>query len=118
MRLNLLFVALFLLVSTAWLWGCGGTAKDSPHASPAVPGATLMVGGAAADEDSGLKELSEADRKAAEKQKTCPVSGEKLGSMGKPCKVKINGRTFFLCCEGCLPELKAHPDKYLKKLKD
>ena len=81
-----------------------------------MPGATPIVGGAAADETPGLKELDEADRKAAEKQKTCPVSGEKLGAMGKPYKVTIQGRTFFLCCDGCLAELKAHPDKYLKKL--
>jgi YHS domain-containing protein len=45
------------------------------------------------------------------------VSGEPLGSMGKPYKVTVKGRTFFLCCEGCEAELQAHPDKYLKKLK-
>ena len=123
MRLNPLFAGVILLLSMLSLSGCGGTAappaaKDSPKASPAVPGATPIVGGAAADENSGLKELDEADRKAAEKQKVCPVSGEKLGSMGKPYKVTVKGRTFFLCCDGCLSELNAHPDKYLKKLKD
>jgi YHS domain-containing protein len=125
MRLNPLFVALTVLVSTAWLSGCGGpaappagAAKNSPGAAPAVPGATPIVGGGAADVNAGLTELDEADRKAAEKQETCPVSGEKLGSMGKPYKVTVKGRTFFLCCDGCLPELNAHPDKYLKKLKD
>ena len=69
----------------------GRAAKDSPNAAPAVPGAAPIVGGAAADADAGLKELDEADRKAAEKQKTCPVSGEKLGSMGKPYKVTHEG---------------------------
>ncbi len=112
-----------LVLSFVQYIGCGGTppagaAKDSPNAAPAVPGAVPIVGGAAADADSGLKELDEADRKAAEKQKTCPVSGEKLGSMGKPYKVTRKGRTFFLCCDGCLAELDAHVDKYLKKLKD
>ena len=36
--------------------------------------------------------------------------------MGKPYKVIIKGRTFFLCCKGCEAELRAHLDKYLKKL--
>ena len=83
-----------------------------------MPGATPIVGGAAADETAGLKELDEADRKAAEKQKTCPVSGAKLGSMGKPYKVTVKDRTFFLCCKDCLEDLNANPDKYLKKLKE
>ena len=93
-------------------------AKDSSPASPAVPGATPIVGGAAADENAGLKELDEADRKAAEKQKTCPVSGAKLGAMGTPYKVTVKGRTSSFAARIVCPELDAHPDKYLKKLKD
>lgn len=34
-------------------------------------------------------------------QKICPVSGEELGSMGKPLKAKSGERTVFLCCKGC-----------------
>ena len=36
--------------------------------------------------------------------------------MGKPYKMTLNGRTFFLCCEGCEAEVRKDPDKYLKKL--
>ena len=32
-----------------------------------------------------------------------------LGSMGKPIKVSAEGRTFFLCCEGCEKEVKSRP---------
>jgi hypothetical protein len=64
----------------------------------------------------GLAELSEADRALAEKQKVCPVSGELLGSMGKPVKLEIKGRTVFLCCGGCEEDLKKDPDKFLAKL--
>jgi YHS domain-containing protein len=64
----------------------------------------------------GLAELPEADRALAQKQKVCPVSGEPLGSMGKPVKVEIKGRTVFLCCGGCEADLKKDPDKYLAKL--
>lgn len=64
----------------------------------------------------GLAELPEADRILAVKQKICPVTGEALGSMGKPTKVEIKGRTVFLCCDGCEADLKKDPDKYLAKL--
>ena len=71
---------------------------------------------AASETSSGLAELSEADRKAAEKQKICPVSGEKLGTMGKPFKVSAKGRDIFLCCDGCKADFDKDPDKYFKKL--
>lgn len=64
----------------------------------------------------GIAELPEADRALAMKQKICPVSDEPLGSMGKPVKMEIKGRTVFLCCDGCAEDLKKDPDKYLAKL--
>ena len=45
------------------------------------------------------------------------MSGELLGSMGKPHKVTLKGRIVFLCCSGCESELRANADEYLKKLK-
>ena len=46
----------------------------------------------------------------------CVVSGEKLGSMGDPVVVKIEGQTFKLCCASCEEKLRADPDKYAKML--
>jgi YHS domain-containing protein/uncharacterized protein YceK len=63
-----------------------------------------------------LAELSPEDRSIAEKQKTCPVTGELLGSMGAPIKVDLNGKPVFICCEGCKEELLKKPDEYLAKL--
>ena len=63
-----------------------------------------------------LSQLSADDRALAEKQKVCPVSGEPLGSMGKPYKVTVNGRDVFLCCQGCEGKIKGSPDEYLAKL--
>jgi len=48
-----------------------------------------------------LAKLSPEDRALAEKQKTCPVSGEPLGSMGVPYKLTVQGRDVLLCCPGC-----------------
>lgn len=64
-----------------------------------------------------LAELPPEDRLLAEQQKICPVSGQPLGSMGKPVKLIVRNRTVFLCCEGCRDILLADPDKYLARLK-
>jgi len=48
-------------------------------------------------------------------QGTCPVSGQKLGSMGKPPKVELGDKSLFVCCAGCIDKVKASPDQYLSK---
>ncbi len=48
-----------------------------------------------------LSQLSGADRLQATVQKICPVSGNKLGLMGVPKKVRVGKMDVFLCCEGC-----------------
>lgn len=48
-------------------------------------------------------------------QGTCPVSGQKLGSMGKPPKVELGDKSLFVCCAGCIEKVKASPDQYLSK---
>jgi Cu(I)/Ag(I) efflux system membrane fusion protein len=52
-------------------------------------------------------------RTAHSKQTNCPVSKTKLGSMGDPLLVEIEGRKVRICCAGCLPRLRANPTKYL-----
>src|SRR5688572_21911164 len=71
---------------------------EVPALDPAAPAAT---DGAAMDSTSteitaAMAELDEADRAAALAQKVCPVSDEPLGSMGKPLKVEVEGRTVFI----------------------
>ncbi|MBI4557457.1 MAG: hypothetical protein HY706_07735 [Candidatus Hydrogenedentes bacterium] len=45
---------------------------------------------------------------------TCPVSGEKLGSMGDPVVYSHEGREIRFCCKSCEPKFQAEPAKYLK----
>lgn len=45
--------------------------------------------------------LSPSDQLLATVQEICPVSGEKLGSMGELIKIQVDGETAFLCCDGC-----------------
>ncbi len=46
---------------------------------------------------------------------TCPVMGGEV----KPdteYKIKYNGKVIGFCCEGCIPEFKKDPEKYIKKI--
>ncbi len=49
---------------------------------------------------------------AIARQKLCPVSGKFLGSMGQPVRVDLGGQKVFVCCAGCVNEVKANPLKY------
>lgn len=53
---------------------------------------------------------------AAYPLKTCVVSGEELGSMGKPLVIQHDGKDVQFCCKSCLPKFKKDPAKYMKKL--
>jgi Cu(I)/Ag(I) efflux system membrane fusion protein len=48
-------------------------------------------------------------------QQNCPVTGARLGSMGDPVSVQVEGRTIRVCCAGCLPKLQANPATYLAR---
>jgi hypothetical protein len=65
-----------------------------------------------------LAKLSRADRALAEAQKSCPISGELLGSMGKPFKELIQGQPVLLCCDGCRDDALKLPKKTLEKVKE
>jgi YHS domain-containing protein len=135
LRVQVLLVGVVVLGTALAPSGCGS--PSSPASKPDAAGGTGSAGGSGAstgeasgtreetpaasskaeESPAGLAELSPADRAAALKQRVCPVSGEALGSMGKPYKVTVKGQTFFLCCDGCQEELNKNPDKYLAKLK-
>ena len=99
-----LAVALLLpLVAGCSTPGCGtctkGSALPSRGPSAPVPAAPSGTPTAAAMPFGG--------------QKTCPVTGEELGSMGKPIAVMVKGETVYVCCRGCAPKAQANPDKTL-----
>jgi rhodanese-related sulfurtransferase len=47
-------------------------------------------------------------------QSTCPVMG---GKINKDIYVDAEGYRIYACCKGCLPKIKADPEKYIKKIK-
>lgn len=56
-----------------------------------------------------ISKLPEAERLAAAAQRYCPMMDTvRLGAMGAPIKVVINGKSVFLCCSGCKDEAIEH----------
>ena len=104
-----------VVYSFGFLLGCGSekqvspvTAEEHIHDEHMSEGKTEM--------DEALADLSVADRKAVEAQKMCPVSDQALGSMGTPIKVTVDGRDVFVCCAGCVDELKSKFAEYAAKI--
>ncbi len=54
---------------------------------------------------------------AAYPLKTCLVSGNELGSMGKSITKVYQDQEIKLCCKPCIKKFDANPAKYLGKLK-
>ena len=56
------------------------------------------------------------DQALAAEQKTCPVTGKPLGSMGSPVQLTLNGQPVFVCCGGCVAKAQGDPDATLQKV--
>jgi hypothetical protein len=97
--------------------GCVGKAEKKPdEVLKKLPPEGKPSDAFSPEEKQNLDKLPESDRVLAVLQKTCPITGEKLGSMGVPAKIMIKGRTVFLCCIGCAGPAEKDPDGVLKKL--
>ena len=57
------------------------------------------------------------DAPKPDKLTTCPVSGDKLGEMGKPFTFEYKGQEVKLCCKNCKKDFDKEPDKYMKKIR-
>ena len=113
MRFELLCVVA-LSFGTCFVVGCGEKSAPAPAAPLAAP--------AAASSDEGkfsaaIAKLPEDDRAAATAQKFCVVEDKsRLGSMGMPIKIMVEGQPVFLCCAGCEDEALKDPQATLAKV--
>lgn len=89
-------------------------AVEGPKAENSKPGTNDAK--LTAEELAAIRELPPADQAAAIQQVVCPVSSHHLGSMDKPVKVTADGRTFYICCEGCEDKVKSDPKAVIAKL--
>jgi YHS domain-containing protein len=124
----------------------GGAAKASATGSPyllstdPVSGAALPAGKAIVKTHGGRefrfaseanwktfeaapdKYIPAVDKAMADAQRglypleACPISGEKLGSMGDPIDLVVDNRLVRLCCSGCVGKAKANPAAAFKKI--
>jgi Cu(I)/Ag(I) efflux system membrane fusion protein len=66
-----------------------------------------------------LAKLPPDDRKLAEAQEFCPVlKDSRLGSMGVPIKLTVDGKSVFVCCDGCSKRALASPAKTLATVEE
>lgn len=59
--------------------------------------------------------LSPSDRVIAEAQRWCPVTPDRLGAMGPPVKIMLEGKVVFLCCADCEKDARGNPKATLGK---
>jgi hypothetical protein len=90
----------------------GDPTGKTPHGAPPPAGETAEE----AKIKANLVSLSAEDRSIVEYQKICPVSGEALGEMGPPKKIKVAGQEVFICCASCEEPITKEPAKYLAKI--
>jgi len=77
-----------------------------------IPFLALPLAGSAADTNAAAATPPKPD-----KLTTCPVSGDKLGEMGKPYTFVYQGQEIKLCCSGCKKDFDKDPAKYVKKIR-
>jgi uncharacterized protein (TIGR03000 family) len=66
-----------------------------------------------------LAKLSAEDRKLAEAQRYCAVqNGVRLGAMGAPVKIMVQGQPVFLCCDSCTAHAQANSARTLGAVKE
>ena len=73
--------------------GYFGASGSAPAANATQPALSTI--------DQAIDRLAPADRELARQQKTCPITGEPLGSMGTPPFIVRDGKKVFLCCKKC-----------------
>src|SRR5262249_41484185 len=105
--------------------GTGSTyfgASAGPQGSDRRPRSTARPSMTRDEEDkvqAALAKLGPEERRLAEAQGSCPIhEGNRLGSMGTPVKVTINGQSVFLCCKGCEKEALEHADQTLARVEE
>jgi multidrug efflux pump subunit AcrA (membrane-fusion protein) len=99
--------------SSTYFGASGGPAGDHRSATLARPSMTR-------DEEDKVRavlaKLAPADRRLAEEQGYCPVLNTRLGTMGVPVALTLQGQKVFLCCKGCVKKAKANEKATLARV--
>src|SRR5437762_8281837 len=110
---------MLLIIPITLLAGCNGGSDKTPPAKGKQPVAAAK---AESSDDADIKaeraKLRPEDRALVEAQEWCPVSDDRLGSMGPPIKLMIKDKPVFICCDGCKKKAEADADKKLAKVEE
>ena len=105
-------------LTAALVVGCQGSTDPTHKADSKIESKPVESNAVDPDVKASLDKLSPEDRKLADEQKTCPITGEPLGSMGVPPKLTIKDQTVFVCCAICKKKAESEPEKTLKAVAD
>ncbi len=98
--------------ASTYFGASGGPQSDHPATTAARPSMTR-------DEDAKfqamLAKLGPGDRAIVASQGYCPVLGNRLGSMGPPVPIVLQGHKVFLCCKMCIKKAKANENRTLAR---
>jgi hypothetical protein len=88
--------------------GCG---ESSPPAAPSSESESEQT------IQSALAQLKDEDQSLAADQRFCAVqTHQRLGSMGAPLKLLVEGQPVFICCKGCERKALADPQTTLGRV--
>lgn len=109
-QIGLLMAGLLVLAGCSHCGsGCCGGKKATRPPDPPSLGAAPSTG----PSQPGLPPAAVSDARPYGGQKTCPVMGEPLGSMGEAIPVVVKGQTVYVCCPGCATKVRRDPEKYI-----
>ena len=80
-----------------------------------VSAACAQTTAPAKTDSKNVSEKSSPVTKALKPQTTCPVQG---GPINKKLFVDYKGKRIYVCCEGCIADVRKDPEMYIKKLAD
>ena len=83
---------------------------ETPESAPSKSNSSAADAAKETAVHTELAKLSPTDRETAQLQRTCPITGNRLGAMGPPIKVAIGEETVLLCCSGCKEEALKDPE--------
>lgn len=110
------FLAMLLTVGVSTVAVLIGCQPSEPKAE--APAGQAQVDTNTSDDIAAERtKLDPEDRALVEAQEWCVIStDERLGVMGPPIKLDIQGQPVFICCKGCKRKAEANPEKTLAKL--
>lgn len=59
---------------------------------------------------------AEEEKPLPKRQNNCPVM--QRTPIDKTLYVDVKGKRVYVCCKGCIAQVKGNPDKYIKRLED